>query len=154
MDKRTKDTLISMGQQEKQFDGLYRAVASAFGFPDCSMWILYDLFMEDAPLTQHDLIDRMVYSKQTIHSAVSWLAKKEWVRLETNPASRSSKFIHLTGEGKRIAEESVGLLLSAEEEAVEAMGAEKMRQYIALHQELICHLLQALRSRDLLQEKP
>ena len=150
MDKRIKNYLISMGKQEKQFDALYRSAASVFRFPDCSMWILYYLTMEGKPLTQHELIDRMMFSKQTIHSAVAWLARKGWVQLETIPSARTSKNILLTDEGQRVAEETVARILSAEARAVKAMGKEKMDQYITLHEELSTLLREAFADRKLI----
>lgn len=150
MNSETKEILRSMGRQDKQFEGLYRSLASVFQFPDCSMWIMYYLAMENAPLTQHELIDRMMYSKQTIHSAVSWLVKKGWVRLETNPASRSSKFVILTDEGKQAAEGTVCRILSAEAKAVDAVGKDKMEQFIALQEELSKQFLSAFQAEGLL----
>ena len=137
MHSQTKEYLLRMGQQEKRFDALYRSAASAFGFPDCSMWILYFLAMEGKSLAQHELIDRMMFPKQTIHSAVAWLARQGWVSLETNPASRRSKNILLTDAGRKVTQDTVGKVLSAEAQAVEHMGKEKMDQYIALHEELL-----------------
>lgn len=150
MNSETKEILRSMGRQEKQFEGLYRSLASVFQFPDCSMWIMYYLAMEKTPLTQHELIDRMMYSKQTIHSAVSWLVKKGWVRLETNPSSRSSKFVILTDEGKQVAEETVCRILSAEAKAVDTVGKEKMEQFIDLQEELGNQFLSAFQAEGLL----
>ena len=150
MNSETKEILRSMGRQEKQFEGLYRSLASTFQFPDCSMWVLYYLAMEDAPLTQRELIDRMMYSKQTIHSAVSWLVKKGWVRLEINPASRSSKFVILTDEGKQTTERTVCRILSAEAKAVDTVGKEKMEQFITLQEELGRRFLSAFQAEALL----
>lgn len=150
MNSETKEILRSMGRQEKQFEGLYRSLASVFQFPDCSMWIMYYLAMENAPLTQHELIDRMMYSKQTIHSAAFWLVKKGWVRLETNPASRSSKFVILTDEGKQAAEGTVCRILSAEAKAVENVGKKKMQQFIDLQEELGKQFLSAFQAEGLL----
>ena len=73
------------------------------------MWILYYLAMEETPLTQHELIDRMMFSKQTIHSAVSWLVKKGWGHLETIPSARNSKHIQLTDAGRQAAGGSIAV---------------------------------------------
>ena len=149
MDKRIKNYLISMGKQEKRFDALYRLAASVFQFPECSMWILYYLVMEEKPMTQHELIERMMFSKQTIHSGVAWLVKKSWVQLETVPTARTSKNILLTDEGQHAADETVARILSAEAQAVKAMGKGKMDQYITLHEELSTLLCEAFADQKL-----
>lgn len=149
----TKDILRRMGQQEKQFNSLYRSLASAFKMPECSMWILYYLAMEETPLTQHELIDRMMFSKQTIHSAVSWLVKKGWVHLETIPSARNSKHIQLTDAGRQAAEASVCRVLVAEANAVNAMSTEKIIEYIELHEALSDSLVNAFRDEGLFDDQ-
>jgi transcriptional regulator, MarR family len=74
--KQTDEYLAELGVQEKQYDVLYRKVANAFELPDCSMWILYYLSSSENPLSQQDLIEKMMFPKQTINSAVTGMVKK------------------------------------------------------------------------------
>lgn len=69
MKKYTEEYLTEIGTQEKQFDALYRGAASLFGLPDCSMWVLYYLVSAEGDISQQDLIEKMMFPKQTINSA-------------------------------------------------------------------------------------
>lgn len=130
-----KDYLTIIGAKEKQFDALYRGAAKVFGLPDCSMWALYYLYLSDEPLTQQDLIGKMMFPKQTINSAVMSMSKNDLVVLEMIPGTRNRKKITLTEKGEDLVKHSVQRMRDAEEKAVEEMGDRKMQQYTKLYEE-------------------
>jgi len=66
---KTEEYLMNIAKQEKQFDALYRNAGTLFGLPDCAMWILYFLSTSEDELSQQDLIEKMMFPKQTINSA-------------------------------------------------------------------------------------
>ena len=109
---KTGEYLMSIGNQEKQFDALYRNVGTFFGLPDCAMWILYFLSSSEQELSQQDLIEKMMFPKQTINSAVTGLAKKGLVELCMIPGTRNRKKVMLTETGKALAENTVYITLN------------------------------------------
>ena len=149
MENTEKAFLLNISTQEKQFDALYRGVASRFQMPDCTMWILYFLICSDEAMTQQDLIEKMMFPKQTINSAVSGLVKKGLVELKMIPGTRNRKRILLTDAGARIAQDTVERMRSAEERAAARLGSAKMEQYAKLYQEFFSALQQEFRKEGL-----
>ena len=133
---KAEEYLTEISLQEKQFDALYRSAATVFNMSDCSMWVLYYLSSSSEPLTQQDLIEKMMFSKQTINSAVISLSKKGLVELTMIPGTRNKKNILLTKAGEDLTNATVGKMRSAEERAVISLGNKKIEQYISLHREL------------------
>ncbi len=68
---KTDEYLMHIPCQEKKFDALYRSIGAIWGLPDCAMWILYYLSLSEDGLSQQDLIEKMMFPKQTINSAVT-----------------------------------------------------------------------------------
>lgn len=147
---KTEEYLISIGRQEKQFDALYRNAGALFGLPDCSMWILYFLSTSEQELSQQDLVEKMMFPKQTINSAVTALSKKGIVELAMIPGTRNRKKIALTEAGKKLAESTVDRLFQAECRAAEQMGAERMTAYIELYHDFFTCLEQEFQKDGLI----
>lgn len=128
--------LRQMAVQEKRFDAMYREAGARFGLPDCSMWVLYFLISSGEPISQQDLIEKMMFPKQTINSAVMRLAKDGLVKLFTAPGMGNRKTIALTETGMDLANTTVRRLLKAELCAVKNMGTERVELFIQLYSEL------------------
>ena len=71
------------------------------------MWVLYFLSSAGKDLTQQDLIDRMMFPKQTVNSAVAKLAEQGPLTLTPILGTRNKKSLSLTEEGKKLAEDTV-----------------------------------------------
>lgn len=136
----TNKYLTEISKEEKRFDALYRHAGVIFGMPDCAMWILYFLASAEKELTQQDLIERMMFPKQTINSAVSILVKKGLAELSILQGTRNKKKIVLTGAGQALAESTVSRMRQAERRAVEAMGSGQMDQFVTLYRKFFSHL--------------
>ena len=149
MKQDAKAYLSEISSQEKRFAALYRQAAAVFDLSECAMWVLYFLITADKPLTQQDLIGRMQFPKQTINSAVSGLAQKGYVELHMIPGTRNRKNILLTENGAELAEGTVKRMRAAEERAAQKLGAEKMAQYIALHEEFLGAIQREFRKEGL-----
>lgn len=134
-ESREKECLGILARQEKQFNGLYRAITDSFALPDCAMWVLYFLVAEGKPLSQQELAELMMFPKQTINSAVKSLQKKGMVELSAIPGSRNRKQVMLTPEGEHLAQQTVARLRAAELLAVSRFGVERMLQYLKMQQE-------------------
>lgn len=135
-----EDYLTSIAKQEKQFDALYRNAGALFGLPDCAMWILYYLSISEDELSQQDLIEKMLFPKQTINSAVTGLVKKGLIELSMIQGTRNRKRITLTDDGKELADATVVKMWQAECRAVESLGKDKMAQYIELYHDFFNRL--------------
>ncbi|SEH71534.1 DNA-binding transcriptional regulator, MarR family [Ruminococcus flavefaciens] len=133
-----KEYLAALAGCEKKYDSLYRGAAAAFGLSDCSMWVLYYLQSAEEPLSQQDLIELMLFPKQTINSAVAGLAKNGYVTLEMIPNTKNRKRILLTDEGRAFAERTVLRMIHAEERAVSEMS--DIKRFVTLYEEFFKHL--------------
>jgi DNA-binding MarR family transcriptional regulator len=152
MNNAEKEFLMNISAQEKQYDALYRGVASRFGMPDCAMWVLYFLIASDETLTQQDLIERMMFPKQTINSAVMGLAKKGLLELRMIPGTRNRKRILLTESGVERAHDTVERMRQAEERAAAGMGSEKTEQFAELYREFFSALQREFQKEGLADE--
>lgn len=129
--------LAELARQEKQFSSLYREVSGAFGMPECAFWVLYFVVSADKPLSQQELVGKMMFPKQTVNSAVSALVKNGYAKLDMLSGTRKRKEIILTDSGKTLAEQTVKALLRAELNAVRRFNSEKMECYLGLQGELL-----------------
>ena len=152
MKNKEKAFLMNISTQEKQFDALYRGVASRFMMSDCAMWVLYFLISSDDLLTQQDLIEKMMFPKQTINSAVMNLVKKGLVELQMIPGTRNRKNIILTATGNQIAHNTVEKMRKAEERAAASLGEDKMERYAELYQEFFTALQREFQKEGLADE--
>ena len=142
--------LSALGRTEKQFDSLYREAAVKFGLSHCAMWVLYNITNSKEPLSQQDLVDIMMFPKQTINSSVTGLAESGLVTLEPIPNTKNRKRILLTDKGQELAKETVVKLTNAELWAVAAMGEEKMKQFVTLYCEFFDDLKSGFEQEGLL----
>ena len=147
---KTEEYLLNIGRQEKQFDALYRNAGALFGLPDCAMWVLYYLSSSDQELSQQDLIEKMMFPKQTINSAVAGLSKKGLVELTMISGTRNRKKITLTEVGKVLTENTVDRMFQAECRAVEQMGTERMTTYMKLYRDFFTCLQQEFQKGGLI----
>ena len=142
--------LTEAGMQEKRYDALYRKCASVFGFPDCAMWILYYLSSSDEELSQQDLIDKMLFPKQTINSSTIKLADQGMLELTPIPGTKNKKKITLTEQGRKLAEGTVVRIRRAEVQAVKDMGKQKMEQFLTLYREFYECLEAAIKNEGII----
>lgn len=86
-------------RQCKEQESLYHQIALSLGLPDSVLYLLYTI------------------SKQTGHSAVEWLKKRDLVTLEPDPQDRRGKLVVLTPAGKDYIQTKVAPIMQAEERA-------------------------------------
>ena len=113
------------------------------------MWVLYFLISSDELITQQDLIEKMLFPKQTINSAVVKLEKEGYVNLHTIPTAGNRKIIMLTQKGRDLTNETVRRLLRAELLAVHNMGSDRIYQFIKLYTELFEAMKEEFEKEDL-----
>lgn len=126
------DFIKQLSVQEKEFSSLYRVMAKNFGLSESSVWVCYFLLVNSGDITQQDLVEQMMFPKQTIHSSVKKLSADQYVRVMPLPSSRKSKKLSLTEKGKTYIEMTVAKIVEAEKEAIRGMGQEDMQKYVEL----------------------
>ena len=140
MREETSAILAEMARCDRAFSALYRDAAKAFGLSEAAMWALYAAVSSEEPVSQRELSGAMGLSKQTVNSAVASLATKGLVELRVVPGTRNRKDIVLTEAGAQLATRTVVRMREAEAHAVEALGVERMRLFVELHDVLIAAL--------------
>ncbi len=144
--------LAEIAKQEKQFHALYRNVGATFGLPDCAMWVLYYLAISKEVITQQKLTELMMFPKQTINSAVTNLANKEYVELQVIAGTRNKKKIVLTPSGTKLSQRTVSRMYDAECRAASTLGAEKMSEFLKLYSMFYESLNNEFRKEGLVDE--
>ena len=99
-------------QQCKEQESLYHQIALSLGLPDSVLYLLYTIAEQGGRLYSEWSI-----SKQTGHSAVEWLKKRDLVTLEPDPQDRRGKLVVLTPAGKDYIQTKVVSIMQAEERA-------------------------------------
>lgn len=124
-------------------DHIYRSAAKRLGLPECTLWILYTLRAEPAPLTQKRLCQLLLQPKQTINSALKSMASEGVITL-TPGGDRRTREVILTEKGLALAKRTADLLLRAEEQALADMGEEEREAFLQGFQTFTYRLQQAM----------
>ena len=114
----------------KGYNELYHEISLAAGLADSVFWILYYLLEEGDGCLQRDLCVFAGISKQTIHSAIRKMQDQGLLSL--TPGRGRNLHIHLTGEGRRLAEERVLPVIRMERQALADLTPEESRALLAL----------------------
>lgn len=116
MDRNIQEQVVQFNRIFKRYDDIYRRAARKFNLPELSLWILYVL-RENSECTQKDLVDQLLQSKQSIHSALKTLIQDRYVELEYQDNNHRSKYIRLTEKGSALAEGTADKIVEAEHKA-------------------------------------
>lgn len=84
-------------QQCKEQESLYHQIALSLGLPDSVLYLLYTIAEQGDRKNPGRLYSEWSISKQTGHSAVEWLKKRDLVTLEPDPQDRRGKTISKPG---------------------------------------------------------
>ena len=104
-------------QQCKEQESLYHQIALSLGLPDSVLYLLYTTAEQGDRKNPGRLYSEWSISKQTGHSAVEWLKKRDLVTLEPDPQDRRGKLVVLTPAGKDYIQTKVAPIMQAEERA-------------------------------------
>ena len=104
-------------QQCKEQESLYHQIALSLGLPDSVLYLLYTIAEQGDRKNPGRLYSEWSISKQTSHSAVEWLKKRDLVTLEPDPQDRRGKLVVLTPAGKDYIQTKVAPIMQAEERA-------------------------------------
>ena len=129
------EQITQFNRMFKSYDDIYRQAAHRFRLPELSLWILYVL-REIPDCTQKDLTDILLYSKQSVQSALRRLQDEELVVLRTDPADRRSKRIQITQKGEKISRDTADRIVQAEKTAFGQLSSDEREQLLCLFEKL------------------
>ena len=125
-----REIIRRIERNQKERSSIYHEVAAKFGLSETALWILYYTSEFDEDQTQQDLCRRGCYAKQTINTAIAGLAKEGLVELIPVPGTRNHKKIHLTPNGRALAERTARPLKAAEENAYGRLSEAELSAYL------------------------
>ncbi len=108
---------------------------------DCMLWILYILREENKVLTQSDICNMMCIPKQTVNSSLKKMEAEGYIEL-LNINDKRSKQVSFTEKGLDLANNTVDIIISKENNALSKMDEKE--------QELLINLLRKF--NDLLKD--
>lgn len=133
-------TYLDYIQFNKGIDRLYHEMAVKLGLSDSVLALLYTLWESEEKLTPTQLYADWSLSKQTGHSALLWLERRELVRLVPGEGDRRSKRVALTERGREYARKTVAPLIRAEEAAFGGLTAGEQEALVSLTEKILRQL--------------
>ena len=132
MSKHLSKKMLELNEIMKETDDLYRNLAKKFKMSDCMIWILYILREDDRSVTQSDICNMMYMPKQTVNSSLKKMEAEGYIEL-LNINDKRSKQVCLTEKGVDLANNTVDIIISKENNALSKMDEKE--------QELLMNLL-------------
>ena len=141
MKNNSSKRMLEFNEVMKENNDLYSNLAKKFKMPDCMLWILYILREENKVLTQSDICNMMCIPKQTVNSSLKKMEAEGYIEL-LNINDKRSKQVSLTEKGLDLANNTVDIIISKENNALSKMDEKE--------QELLINLLRKF--NDLLKD--
>lgn len=98
----------------KEIDREYHRLAMHYGLSDSEFFSLYSLYEAETDVSAQDIVMEWTYSKQTVHSAIKSLEKRDLIRTEDDPRNKRRRIIRLTPRGEDLAAKIMPDLMTAE----------------------------------------
>ena len=131
MSKHLSKKMLELNEIMKETDDLYRNLAKKFKMSDCMIWILYILREDDRSVTQSDICNMMYMPKQTVNSSLKKMESEGYIELLSINDKRS-KQVCLTEKGVDLANNTVDIIISKENNALSKMDKEEQALFINL----------------------
>ena len=131
MSKHLSKKMLELNEIMKETDDLYRNLAKKFKMSDCMIWILYILREDDRSVTQSDICNMMYMPKQTVNSSLKKMEAEGYIEL-LNINDKRSKQVCLTEKGVDLANNTVYIIISKENNALSKMDKEEQALFINL----------------------
>lgn len=131
MSKHLSKKMLELNEIMKETDDLYRNLAKKFKMSDCMIWILYILREDDRSVTQSDICNMMYMPKQTVNSSLKKMEAEGYIEL-LNINDKRSKQVCLTEKGVDLANNTVDIIISKENNALSKMDKEEQALFINL----------------------
>lgn len=136
----------------KETDAIYNQLAKNHGLSSSAFWLMYIICEEEGKCTQKDLCDQLVFSKQTVHSALMSLENKEFVSLVSSQNDKRNKFIQLTELGTQFAQVHIVPIFQLEQEAFQQLRDEERELLISTNRKFQHNLKEAVEQYNLAKQ--
>ena len=120
--------ITEVNRTYKEEDDFYRRLARRSGLADAAFWVLYSIETAPGPVTQTDIGNTLMLSKQTINSALRKLETEGILYLEA--LSGRKKRACLTAQGKELAQRTVAHLMEIENSILDSWPEAQREQYL------------------------
>lgn len=110
-------------------DSFYRVLAKRLGVGECTLWILYSLRAEAAPMTQKRLCQLLLQPKQTVNSALKAMEAEGCITLAPGRDRRTREVV-LTKRGVDLAKRTADQVIQAEEQALARMSEARRQAFL------------------------
>ena len=120
MKNNSSKRMLEFNEVMKENNDLYSNLAKKFKMSDCMLWILYILREENKVLTQSDICNMMCIPKQTVNSSLKKMEAEGYIEL-LNINDKRSKQVSLTEKGLDLANNTVDIIISKENNALSKM---------------------------------
>lgn len=97
---RALDAYIKLMRGTNTLRSRMEALLRKEGLTEVQLGVL-EMLLHLGPMHQCDIGEKLLISRANVTLVVDQLAAKGWVRRESDPNDRRSKFVHLTAEGRR-----------------------------------------------------
>lgn len=131
MKNNSSKRMLEFNEVMKENNDLYSNLAKKFKMSDCMLWILYILREENKVLTQSDICNMMCIPKQTVNSSLKKMEAEGYIEL-LNINDKRSKQVSLTEKGLDLANNTVDIIISKENNALSKMDKEEQALFINL----------------------
>ena len=131
MKNNSSKRMLEFNEVMKENNDLYSNLAKKFKMSDCMLWILYILREENKELTQSDICNMMCIPKQTVNSSLKKMEAEGYIEL-LNINDKRSKQVSFTEKGLDLANNTVDIIISKENNALSKMDEKEQELLINL----------------------
>ncbi len=143
--------LRNLNNISKETDAIYNQLAKNHGLSSSAFWLMYFICEEEGQCTQKDLCDQLVFSKQTVHSALLSLEQKGYVSLVSSKDDKRNKFIELTELGTDFAQSHIIPIFQLEQEAFQRLSDEEREFLINTNHKFQHNLKEAVAQYNIIE---
>lgn len=130
MENRISKEMKRFNHLISEIEATYHEISWKLKLSDSAIQILYTICNNGQDCLLQDICFHTGLSKQTINSAVRKLEAEQVVYLE--PVGSKSKKVCLTESGKRLADQTAGRIIQAENEIFASWAPEDVQKYLDL----------------------
>ncbi len=128
-----KEHLKDFNSATKEFDELYHLIANKHNISDSAFWILYEIRLNDSPLTQSKLCKSVFLPKQTINSSLKILEEGDILSLVSSTDNKKNKLIILTPKGVSLAEKIIDDVIKAELKTLDTIDENELAIFLKVY---------------------
>lgn len=130
--------------RDEQF-ALYDEYAKQHGMLMNTLLVVNALFYAKDGLTQRDICERTLQSKQTVNLIIRNLLKESYVTVEERKENKREKLVQMTEAGRDYCEKVVRHITWAEDTAMSMFSPEEQKQLIDLSRTFTKNLTKLIR---------